>query len=1245
MGLTNLEFDKVKVHLAYLDQSLVKRGFQLLKNGDVRFGFYDPDLNTFNFIVRGNVEPDYDVSIDLLKSYINPLFNEYDTDLLTCTCMYYEENLECKHIAAALLYLETFSNTDFKQVAAKEITIDKTQENKNLGFPLVIPCTEEELALLYEKIPGPMAQASQDLSIRDYSFLENGIQYTLHSYYFTGSLIVTFEDNKVTIKGDQKRPNVVKQMLSWLKYRYSGKENSECVLLTANLRNQAIKKELDKLGLFEQLSRPYEAFSFYLDMNGIGLKASGELKGLKKLDQVYKHLESHLSALPDFNKLPDFGYTKDEIGAYNLGFGLFYSDYRGFHEIIPFMAKGTKKEPKAMSVKFQLVEDPNDLRLSKVDDLEKILNNLSKINRAIRKNKEQEIFDLFQQFLSQVEEIPFYTFLGTEYETRTIKKYHFRNPLEVQRAKVKLVLSKIGKLYSLHVYLVFEGREINLQNEVKKISVNQAFLVLDGNYLLVFDHLKVLKLLQFLKSNPIIQSLEDDFETFFQKIVLPLATYLEIDDRTGTLKEAESSSSLQKQLYITEHEGLVVFRPRVKYAENAFSSPLDSGAVIDLETKTVYHRDQELEEKFLEFIKELHPYFEHNEQDGYFFLSHESFMDGLWFMKAFEKLKAEQVRIFGLEHIKIKKYSPFPPSISLEFSSTQDWFEVNAQVAFGDQKVKLKDIKKALDRDQEYIELEDGSIGILPEHWLKKFGKLFRSGEIDKDGVSVPKTLFNVLDEFEETSNFPKIVKELQAKKAKLAGFTQIKNVKVPKQLQAELRNYQITGLNWLNFLQEYGWGGILADDMGLGKTLQMIALICKIIEENPKAKILVVAPTTLLFNWKAELEKFAPHVDYFIHHGSRYETKEELLKHQVILTSYGLVTNDLVLLQEIEFDAIIADESQAIKNTQSQRYRSIVKLKGKIKLAMTGTPIENSLAELFAQMNFVNPGFFQSFNSFKQNYLLQLKRGNQEILQELQQKIKPFVLRRTKEEVLTELPEKTEEYLYCIMPPTQRKIYDAYRNEYRDYLLKKIEEEGIQNSKMYVLEGLTKLRLACDASQLVNHTEAKNESAKIDLLMEHILEKTGNHKVLIFSQFVKMLELIKERLEENLIDFSYLDGSTNLKEREKVVNAFQQDTRKRVFLISLKAGGTGLNLTAADYVYIVDPWWNPAVENQAIDRCYRMGQEKHVVAYRMICKDTIEEKIILLQQAKSKIAKEVISEGDSFLGSLDKESLMGLFE
>lgn len=1243
MPLTRKEISNAEMHLAYLEPVIKQRGYELYKGGHVKFLSFDGEFNLYNFQVKGNIEPFYAITLNLGESPERSLFDDIEEENFTCTCIHFAEEEECKHVAAALHFILSNKKSDFKHFTP--IIPISGIKPAEISFPIEITCKEEDLKNLHELIPVDPKTYVPDTHLSEVVFLENGLKYNHTGYYLNGYLEVSYYNGKVTISGNHRKPHLIKQLLKWLKDRFAQDTTNDSNILTKKQRERIILHKLEEKGVLNQLKNPLKAMEFRLSNNVVKLWFIGELGGLVNIDSMAIEINKNLAPKTP-NSFSNPALTQEnEIGTYNAGFALVYFNNEPFSRILPIMAKGTKKDPAALNTKFVLMEDPYDMRLAKTENLDKALYQISKIAKSGKRNSSLDVFDLFREFLDYAKGFPLYVFLGDAYEINHIRKSHFDKPLQIHEASAKIILSKTGILYRLEVHIIFEGQHVTLSESKSHLNMTNAFGVYLDQYLLLFDNQRILHLLDFLLSYPILQFVEKDFEAFFQKIIMPMAKYIEILDETGTLKQAEVSGPLQRQLYVSELSGLVIFRPQIKYSDTAFSNPLESNSILDGVDKTVYLRDGEFESQYLEFLRELHPNFKNSGNQGFFHLTHDTFMKGLWFFKAFEKLKSQQVRVFGLENIKIKKYNPFPPKIKMEFGSSQDWFEVNASVAFGDQKVKLKDIKKALDLNQDFIELEDGSFGILPDVWLKKFGKLFRSGETDKNGFKVPKTLFQTLDGFEETVNFPEILKEIEEKKEKLRSFTQIKKAYIPKKLTAALRNYQHTGLNWLNFLQEYNWGGILADDMGLGKTLQMIALICKIAESDKKAKILVVAPTTLLFNWKNELEKFAPHLDYFIHHGTRSDSVDELSKHQVILTSYGLVINDLELLQKIKFEAIIADESQAIKNTQSLRYKSITKLNGKIKMAMTGTPIENSLAELFAQMNFVNPGFFHSFNSFRDNYLKPLKNGDREILLELQNKIKPFVLRRTKEEVLTELPDKTEEYLYCVMNPIQRKIYDAYRNEFRDYLMKKFEEEGAENSKMYMLEGLTKLRLACDATNLVSHTEAKNESVKIDLLIEHILEKTGSHKILVFSQFVKMLSLVQSRLEENMIDYTYLDGSTTLKNREKEVQEFQNNDQKRVFLISMKAGGTGLNLTAADYVYVLDPWWNPAVENQAIDRCYRMGQEKHVMAYRMICKDTVEEKIMLLQQAKSKLAKEVISEGDSFLGSLDKDSMLSLFE
>ncbi len=353
----------------------------------------------------------------------------------------------------------------------------------------------------------------------------------------------------------------------------------------------------------------------------------------------------------------------------------------------------------------------------------------------------------------------------------------------------------------------------------------------------------------------------------------------------------------------------------------------------------------------------------------------------------------------------------------------------------------------------------------------------------------------------------------------------------------------------------------------------------------------------------------------------------------------------DIEWLHKYTFNYAILDESQAIKNPASRRYKAASLLNTANRLALTGTPIENSTFDLFAQMSFVNPGFFINIKSFKDNYSDPIdKEGDEQVAMELQKLIKPFVLRRTKEQVATELPPKVEDIIYCEMPPAQRRVYEAYRNQYRDKLLRQIEEKGIAKSKFMVLEALTRLRQICDSPLLLNDENiAVKDSVKIQEIITHITDKTAQHKILIFSQFTSMLSLLKEELEQLGIYYEYLDGKSTSKQRETSVQHFQSDDDLRVFLISLKAGGTGLNLTAADYVYILDPWWNPAVENQAIDRIYRIGQDKKVFAYRMICKDTVEEKILNLQAKKKKIATDIIQTDEKIMKTLNVNDIKNL--
>ena len=409
----------------------------------------------------------------------------------------------------------------------------------------------------------------------------------------------------------------------------------------------------------------------------------------------------------------------------------------------------------------------------------------------------------------------------------------------------------------------------------------------------------------------------------------------------------------------------------------------------------------------------------------------------------------------------------------------------------------------------------------------------------------------------------------------------------------------------------------------------------------------LVVCPTTLIFNWENEIKKFTPSLTYHIHHGpERSRDKEKFRQREIVITTYGTLRSDIKLLVDIPFDYVILDESQAIKNPSSKVTKAAGLLNSKNRLCLSGTPLQNNTFDIFAQMNFLNPGMLGSMEFFKQEFSIPIdKFGEPERKDHLRKLLYPFILRRTKEQVARDLPDKTETILYCEMEKEQRQIYDAYRNDYRDRILGTIEQSGIQRSQLTILQGLMKLRQICDSPAILKEEERfPNHSIKLEELGREISENISNHKALVFSQFLGMLALIREKLTELEIDYEYFDGSTSATDREKAIRRFQEDDNCRVFLISLKAGGVGLNLTAADYVYIVDPWWNPAVEQQAIDRTHRIGQTKNIFAYRMICKDTIEDKILMLQDKKRILAKDLITDDEGFVKSLTREDVEYLF-
>ncbi len=704
------------------------------------------------------------------------------------------------------------------------------------------------------------------------------------------------------------------------------------------------------------------------------------------------------------------------------------------------------------------------------------------------------------------------------------------------------------------------------------------------------------------------------------------------------------------RLYLTEREQSLVLQPAYVY-NGVEIRPGYFGDVIQPHNGIVkiMQRNEAVENEFMELLQTLHTDIQLNKKEQFFHLSGTAVLANNWFYTFTEMMREKEVELLGFEGLKNLRVNVHKPETRVQVSSGIDWFDASVELKFGDQVVSIIEVKKALAQRQNFVKLGDGSIGLLPEDWLKKYSLLLKMGETKGNKVRLKKFHFSVLDELLAEIDEDTLQQELEVKKGKLENIltNDYSAIEPPEHLTATLRPYQLAGFQWLIFLNEAGWGGILADDMGLGKTVQTLTFFQHYKNLNPGAKYMVVCPTTLMYNWENEIKKFTPELTHTIHHGPKRSIDLGAYDaFDIIITTYGTMRSDIKSFKEIEFDYVVLDESQSIKNPQSQVAKASLLLKSKNRLALSGTPVQNNTFDLYAQMNFLNPGMLGSREFFMSEFATPIDKFREdEVKQQLRKLTYPFLLRRTKEQVAKDLPEKTETILYCEMGPEQRKIYDAYRNIYRSQILGMIEEKGMERSQMHILQGLTKLRQICDSPAIMNEEERfHNYSIKLDELSREITENVGDHKVLVFSQFLGMLALIRQKLEEENISHVYFDGSSTSNEREAAIQEFQNNHECRVFLISLKAGGIGLNLTAADYVYIVDPWWNPAVEQQAIDRTHRIGQTKNIFAYRLICKDTLEEKMLQLQERKRALAADLVSDDSAFQRRLTRDDIEFLF-
>ena len=740
---------------------------------------------------------------------------------------------------------------------------------------------------------------------------------------------------------------------------------------------------------------------------------------------------------------------------------------------------------------------------------------------------------------------------------------------------------------------------------------------------------------------------KDDWPDYLKKNIIPLTKDYKVRFDEQLVQEVKDGNP-EVRVLLQEKGDYLLFVPVFSY--KGFETRFNAKDIITLPVNDKVleiHRNRQTELQFIKKLESLHSNFIHPEGAATLALKGADVLKNNWFFLFVDSMKEMNVPVAGFDVLKNFRFNTARPSTEIHISNGVDWFDAKVKVVFGEQQVSIDEIKRALVNKQQFVQLNDGTLGILPENWLKKYSLLFRVGEGKNNALRLSKYHLSVIDELYEERNEAEVLIELEEKYNRLRGFNRIKEIDPPQRLAHILRPYQVAGYHWLNYLSEVGWGGILADDMGLGKTVQALSFLQFYRDTHDALKAIVVCPTTLMFNWENEIKKFTPDLTYHIHHGAdRSRNKEGFKGHNVIITTYGTLRSDIKLLTEIHFDYVILDESQAIKNPQSKVTKAAGLLISKNRLCMSGTPLQNNTFDIYAQMNFLNPGMLGSVEYFRNEFATPIdKFGEQDRKEHLKKLLYPFILRRTKEQVAKDLPEKTETILFCEMQAEQREIYEAFRMDYRNKILGVINEQGIQKSQLTILQGLMKLRQICDSPAIMNEPEKyPNHSIKLDEIAREITENISNHKALVFSQFLGMLALIKEKLKSLDVPFEYFDGSTPAHEREKAINRFQDDDNCRAFLISLKAGGVGLNLTAADYVYIVDPWWNPAVEQQAIDRTHRIGQTKNIFAYRMICKDTIEDKILQLQEKKRSLARDLIADDNTFVKSLSRDDVEYLF-
>ncbi|HQG56623.1 MAG TPA: DEAD/DEAH box helicase [Bacteroidales bacterium] len=941
-------------------------------------------------------------------------------------------------------------------------------------------------------------------------------------------------------------------------------------------------------------------------------------------------------------------------------------DYYTIKEVLfPFPSQETvvnllPEEREVVSIINQYSEREIFKLFSRDKNVKEFIANVTEdhIRDHIRPYIEKRIFKCLE--IARNESIPIF------YQKSDIKSFHNEDFAEIIQENARPVFRfERGKEYSTYnLHLEIEGKPFNLRKYQTEIICNSPCVIRCDYKIIFVSEIDGAKLKPFLTKETVLISKSSE-KKYFSTFVRNAVNLYRVEAKGFSIMEAEP----EKEAVLNIETGLKGYPQLVLnfnysgnsvYADEKETSFTEFNDINGEYFFRKYCRDFDWEDECIKTLGGLGFYSDDRVHFTISSLTGDYTADLYATIEAvnscYEELTGAGFLICSKKLD--KNYNLGPVKLLIDYRAAEDWFDILAHVKIGAFEIPFIKLKRNILEGRREYELPDGTVAILPEAWFARYKHVFEFGSVKNGVLKIHRQHFSIINEiFEEKG------RTISPRLKKLLVPESIPSVNPPTGMKTELRKYQLEGLNWLVWLQSAKLGGCLADDMGLGKTVQTLALILFNKENKVDGRemhqrsqltlfdteqkgwtSLIVVPASLIYNWENEIRKFTPTLKYFTYKGNqRRKNVSYFGDYDIILTSYHIVRQDIEVFSQFHFHYVVLDESQVIKNPSSMVFRAVSMLKSDYRLVLTGTPIENSLSDLWTQLNFVNPGLLGTLAFFKREYARPVeKMRDRKKEDQLRKIIKPFILRRTKEMVAPELPPLTEQTVFCDMTEEQAEIYEKEKSAVRNSILKSMEVPGHEQNAIQVLQGLIRLR------QLSNHPamvidEYSGGSGKFETVIrdiENILAE--KHKILIFSSFVKHLMLYADYFDSQKLKYSVLTGSST--DRGSIIEKFQIDPDNRIFLISLKAGGVGLNLTSADYVFLLDPWWNPAAEIQALSRAHRIGQDKSVFVYRYISSSSIEEKIIRLQEKKSKLAETFVRSNNP-LKDIDLKSLLEIIE